>query len=515
MSDAIGRGITVTEITPRDRPIGVRAHTTAAFIGRALRGPLNSPVLIDSFAAFCRRFGGIWLQSSLGPAVRQFFQHGGRSLYIVRVANSARGSMICLPGSHSVMVLRALEPGSTESIRAAVDYDGIVDDEHFNLTIQRLSPETGLVADQEMYQRVSCNLQSRNFIGDELLASSLVRAQMPLPSGRPNASSHPGTSFRSAYIGHAQEGSDGVELTDYDLVGSATSRSGLFALDEIDHFDLLYVPPPGKHADVGPAAMLAAELYCRRRGAMLIADPSLSWHTVDHAIAGIRDSGIASPNILSYFPRIHARDEPGEPARVAGGAIAGLLCKLDRLHGSWEELDQRGLGFDRRLFPAVDLEIEQARLLVREGFNVVAGRAGGCATLNGSVTMGRRVQMEKTYASLSVRRFCLMITNTIDHATRWAVFERNDAALAKRIQSLVHAYMCSLADAGAFVNDHFVVQCDAGMHSLPIDPHRGISILLGFHPTGSDQAISLTLHQTASGCRVAATAFAPVSAECA
>jgi hypothetical protein len=108
-----------------------------------------------------------------------------------------------------------------------------------------------------------------------------------------------------------------------------------------------------------------------------------------------------------------------------------------------------------------------------------------------------------------------MITSTIDHATRWAVFEPNDAGLAKRIQALVHAYMVSLADTGAFVDDRFVVQCDAGLHARPVDPHRGISILLGFHPTGADNAVSLTLHQTVSGCRAATTAFAPVTAACA
>ena len=198
------------------------------------------------------------------------------------------------------------------------------------------------------------------------MSSSLVRAQLPLPETRPAASSRSGVSFETAYIAHAQEGSDGDELSDYDLIGSAMRSSGLFAMDEIDHFDLMYIPPPGKHTDVGPAAMLAAELYCRKRGAMLIADPLQAWQSADQAIEGIRDSGIVSPNILSYFPRIRSKNETTDMARVAGGAIAGLLCKLDRMHGSWEDLDQRGLGFSRHLLPVVDVEIEQAQLLVRE-----------------------------------------------------------------------------------------------------------------------------------------------------
>jgi hypothetical protein len=46
-----------------------------------------------------------------------------------------------------------------------------------------------------------------------------------------------------------------------------------------------------------------------------------------------------------------------------------------------------------------------------------------------------------------------------------------------------------------------------------VNPDKGITLLLAFHPAGSAETISLTLHQTASGMRVATTAFAPVRAE--
>ena len=46
------------------------------------------------------------------------------------------------------------------------------------------------------------------------------------------------------YIESAQSGTDGTNLSDYDLVGSASRATGLFALNQIDHFDLLYLPPP-------------------------------------------------------------------------------------------------------------------------------------------------------------------------------------------------------------------------------------------------------------------------------
>lgn len=513
MSDAMDRGITVNEIAPMDQPINASTETTAAFVGRALRGPLNTPVLIDNFSMFRRHFGGMWRHSSLGPAVQQFFDHGGRKLYIVRVASDARGAMICLPAAGGVLVLHALAPGSTELIRAAVDYDGIADGDHFNLTIQRVAPDTGLVADQEINPRLSCREDSKAFIVDALLNSALVSVQTPLPQGRPARTTRPGVPFGSSYIGHAQPGTDGGELSDYDLVGSVTRGSGIFALNEVDHFDILYMPPPGKHTDVGLPAALAAERYCRKRGAMFVMDPPQSWDTVDSAIAGLTGNGIlspiSSPNVLGYFPRVAIAGDEDPVPRVAGAAIAGLLCRLDRQHGPWEDLDQTGFGFDKRFAPACDLSISQAQSLVRRGINVITGTGSGRAMLCGSVTAGYGSQLERSFANLTARRLCLSITNHIERAIRWSVFERNETRVAERIQAQVHAYMSALADSGAFADDRYMVHCDARLRSNPADPHRGVSVLLAFCPAGCDEPVALTLHQSVSGCRVAPTAFAP------
>ena len=491
-----------------DQPIAVAPETTAAFVGRALRGPLNTPVLIGSFAAFRRRFGDIWQRSSLGPAVQQFFANGGKRLFVVRVANNARGAMICLPAQGGVLVLRAVEPGSTEHIRAAVDYDRIADDdkERFNLTIQRIAPDSGLIVDQEIVSGVTCQPGERNFIEDALLTSTMVRAQTPLPPGRPLQTGE-------SYAEHAQRGTDGGSLTDYDLVGCATSGSGIFALNEIDRFDILYLTPPGLDRVPGPAAMLAGELFCRKRGAMLIMDPPAEWRTTEDAIDGIRDSGYASSNILSYFPRILSVKNLHERPRAAGGAIAGLLCRLDRLRGPWEDLEQRGLGFERAICPSFDVEVEDAQLLVKEGFNVIAGGHNGRAALCGSVTMARDSEMHRSFFSLSVRRLCLAMTTTIEQATRWAVFETDSKPVAKRLQSQVHAYMCALADSGAFADENFSVQCDAMLQATPQDPECNVTVTIAFRPMGSDEPVSLSLHQTPAGCRVAATAFALVNAE--
>jgi len=517
VSDAVDRGITVTEMTAMDQPIDLSPETTAAFVGRALRGPVNKPILIHSFGEFRRRFGDIWTRSSLGPAVQQFFEHGGKNLYIVRVSNNARGAMICLPASGSALVLRALEPGSTERIRAAVDYDGVDDDldDLFNLTLQRVDPATGHVLDQEMYRRASFREGEDNFIVDLLLTSTLARVEHPFPTHRPEATAGPDTPFDTAYVQAAQNGADGHELCDYDLIGSRGSETGLFALQQVDHFDLLYLPPPGKCRDLGPTPVLAAERYCRERGAMLVADPPADWVTPAKVVAGVRDLGLASPNMTGYFPRMYERgDEDGVP-RAVGGALAGLLCKLDRTFGMWHDLDQQGMGFTRELLASFEVNDDDSQTLLREGINVIAKGPAGRARLCNSVTMGRGSEAHRRYASLPVRRLCLRIINSIDQATRWAVFEADDASLAKRIRSQVTAYLVALANMGAFENDRFVVECDAGLCQRRDSLEHGVTVLILFHPLGCSEPVSFTLHQTVAGCRATTTAFAPVMEDCA
>ena len=517
MSDVVDRGITVTEMSPMDQPIDVSPETTAVFVGRALRGPLNEPLLVHSYGEYRRRFGDSWTRSSLGPAAKQFFEHGGKDLYVVRVANNARGAMICLPASGSALVLRALEPGSTESIRAAIDYDGIDagNAEVFNLTLQRVDPATGLVTDQELYRRANYRDGAENFIADLLLTSTIAAVESPFPMHRPEPTVSANTPFDSAYVQHAQQGSDGQELSDYDLVGSRSDETGLFALQQIARFDLLYLPPPGKCRDLGPASLLAAELYCRERGAMLIVDPGVDWLTPATAVAAVRDAGLASPSMIGYFPRMYESGDSERAPRAVGGALAGLLCKFDRTYGPWHELDQQGMGFTRDLVAAFDVDDGDAHTLSREGLNVIARGPAGRARVQASVTMGRGSESHRKFANLPVRRLCLKIISTIDHATRWAIFEPDNARLGDRICAQVTAYLASLSNMGAFEDDRFVVDCDAGLRKRVDGVEHGVTILIVFRPLGCAETISFTLHQTGAGCRVATTAFAPVMEDCA
>ncbi|HNP72416.1 MAG TPA: phage tail sheath subtilisin-like domain-containing protein [Kouleothrix sp.] len=86
-------GVYIQELASDVRTIVPVDTATTAFLGRALRGPVNQPATIFSFEEFEQQFGGLWIESKLGFAVRDFFLNGGSKAIIVRVFNpSASGN---------------------------------------------------------------------------------------------------------------------------------------------------------------------------------------------------------------------------------------------------------------------------------------------------------------------------------------------------------------------------------------------------------------------------------------
>src|SRR5580692_2240688 len=57
-------------------PVERAATAVTAFIGRAVKGPVDRAITITSFDDYQRVFGGLWQPSTLSYAVEQFFENG-------------------------------------------------------------------------------------------------------------------------------------------------------------------------------------------------------------------------------------------------------------------------------------------------------------------------------------------------------------------------------------------------------------------------------------------------------
>lgn len=147
-------GVYIEELPSGVRTITGVATSITAFVGRALFGPVNEPVRIQSFGDFERRFGGLWEESTLSYAVQQFFLNGGADALIVRLVNMESSASISLDAGTDSLELEAVELGeSGAALRATVDYTSVtgegVTDDHFNLTIFRVDEGGTAVAGSE------------------------------------------------------------------------------------------------------------------------------------------------------------------------------------------------------------------------------------------------------------------------------------------------------------------------------------------------------------------------------
>jgi len=431
-----------------------RTETLTAFIGRATRGPLNDPVIVTSFDGFRRIFGNHGPLGFLSHAVQQYFQHGGQIAAIVRIANNATRARIDLPAQGQLLRLHSCAPGSQIVLRASVDYDGYPrpDDNRFNLVVQRLArPGSQLVEDQELFRGLSMDESDERFVVDVLRASELVQLGGPLPDHRPDATraEHPGQPL--PYVDMGWPGGDGEELSDYDIVGSNDERTGIFALDDLEHVDLVNIPLLASGHDHGVTTFLAAERYCARRRATLIWDPPWAWNSVDTTLIGVRNAGLASPHAMSYFPRVCALANPERyPSGMpAGGAVAGLMAANDRSE-RWQDLDAGHGRLKSGLAPVVTISARQAAMLQRNGINVFTSRPPHTGVLTGNVSLVGANAVARLCQRLDRRRLLSHVLKSLEQHTRWALKTHWSREFEQRLIGQIDTFLRGLFERGAF-----------------------------------------------------------------
>ncbi len=502
-------GLELQEERGPDRSIARLPTARTAFVGRTLRGPLNRPVLIESFVEFQHTFGGLWQPSRLSYAVEQFFENGGGQAVIVRVVNRARAATLTLRAGKEVLTLQAASPGTREFLRASVDYDNIPphDDLRFNLTVQRVRIQGGShIEDQEIFPQLSVLPGHERFVGSVLSRSELIRSVSPVPAQRPDRTID--AAGGPAYVSSNTDGDDGAPLSDYDLIGSEIEHTGLFALDDCDFFNLLCIPPLARTEDVGLAVLMVAARYCKDRGAMLIVDPPYAWHTADDALAGLRDWEIKSENALMYFPRVLARDRlRGHFESFAPcGAVAGLLARSDDTHPVWGEprTDDAVLRPGYRPVCLVP-EDRRARLLLR-GVNTVQSVRSVSRIGSKPRTLAAGAAGTSDWQSLPARRLALFIVNCIERGTRWIQGTEATAELAQAVATQVRAFFDQLHEAGAFGTrrreQSFYVICDRRFNAADGERAGEFQFLIGFAAARAGEFHTYRICHSAAGSRV-------------
>ncbi len=502
-------GVYVEELPSGVRTVAGVATSVTAFLGRALRGPVDRPVTIHNFGDFERIFGGLWIDGPMSYAVRDFYTNGGSQAIVVRLFRDPGDGVatLTLPGTAGGedWVLEAASPGAWgRKLIAAVDREGVDDEiaeryhlekaDPFNLTLTDLSPGGGT----ERLVNLSVKDGVRRV--DEVLARSsrLARVRDPLPAEPP--ADTPGV--------EALAGEDSAPLTPADYQGSRARKTGIFALERTDLFNLLCIPPDQHGGDTDVAVYRTAMEYCQDRRAMVIVDSPAAWGTDPAAardgLAGLGLTGTPARNAALYFPRIVAGDplrEGQATTRVPCGAVAGVMARTDAERGVWKApagLDASVAGIQGL---ETDLTDDENGMLSPLGINCLRNLAAAGRVVWGARTLRGADRLADEYKYLPVRRLALFIEESLYRGTQWVVFEENDQPLWIQIRLNVDSFLDTLFRQGAFQGssprDAYFVKCDAETTTQD-DVDRGVvNILVGFAPLKPAEFVVVKIQQIA------------------
>jgi phage tail sheath protein FI len=519
-------GVYIEEIPSGVRTIVGVATSITAFLGRALRGPTDEPITINSFGDFTRTFGDLDVDYPMSYAVRDFYLNGGQQAIIVRLAKNAAAS------KNADLKLEAASPGAWgDKMTYTVDSKGITDDvaarynlakaDLFNLTVYE-DPGKGRV---ERFLNVAIKTTAGSRRLDRVLAneSSLVRVQKKndgtpdlvttkptdsTPQEDPADPQADPTKFKK-FTG----GLDSAALTaDNDVIGDKDNKTGMYALEKADLFNLLCIPPDVRESDTSSGVYQAAMKYCADRRAVLIVDSPAAWGanketaaaTARDGLAALGLTGIESRNAALYFPRVQQSDPMRDgqiDVFVPCGLVAGVMARTDVNRGVWKA--PAGLDATINGIQGLQVNLNDAEngMLNPLGINClrafqVAGRVvWGARTLRGAD------QLADDYKYVPVRRLALYLEESLYRGLQWVVFEPNDEPLWAQIRLNVGAFMQNLFRQGAFQGktpaEAYFVKCDKET-TTQNDINLGIvNIVVGFAPLKPAEFVIIKLQQMA------------------
>jgi hypothetical protein len=282
------------------------------------------------------------------------------------------------------------------------------------------------------------------------------------------------------------------------LLGDRALRHGLYALEEVDLFNLLCLPGVDDRY-----VLAAAQDYCAERGAFFIMDAPIAAESPDQLLTTVVSRNFPkSEHAAIYYPWVYLADDQGK-RRLAppSGGIAGLYARTDMERGVWKApsgnrarlVDVQALGYL--------LDDDESDRLNHQGINCLRMFPELGAVCWSASTLRRVGQMTTEFDHVPVRRMANFLEDSISRGLQWAMFEPNNEALWARIRKQVDAFMHRLFVDGAFQGlserEAYLVKCD-GSTTRPEDVEMGhVNLHIGFAALKPDEFVMLTIQQLA------------------
>jgi phage tail sheath protein FI len=346
-------------------------------------------------------------------------------------------------------------------------------------------------------------------------AGGTIAADLGLFGVTPNVQQYSLGAAAAGFQANPVLGDDGTLPADLpdanDIIGVRANKTGMFALEDVDIFNILCIPRAAALTPPEPFNVYsAAEAYCLERRAFLIVDIPSNIDTVQEMKDFLdANSGLRSRNAAVYFPRLLTAD-PLNRFRLRGfgpsGAIAGLYARTDNDRGVWKApagIDATLRNVNELSYVLTDPEngtLNPLGIDCLRSFPIFGIVSWGARTLDGADAQASE------WKYLPVRRFALFLEESLYRGTKFAVFEPNDEPLWSQIRLNVGAFMQTLFRQGAFQGqtprEAYFVKCDKET-TTQNDINLGIvNILVGFAPLKPAEFVIIKISQIAGQIEV-------------
>lgn len=297
-------------------------------------------------------------------------------------------------------------------------------------------------------------------------------------------------------------GADGAPGGEVLLTGNAADKTGIYALLDVDLFNLLAIPETfDMTAPAGSALIAEATALCEQRRAFYIVDAP-SNRKLDDIVSWAAVS--SSRNAATYFPPVRIIDplDGMRPRSMApSGTLAGVYARTDATRGVWKApagTDATLNGVLELAQPISDLENGQFN---PKGVNALRSFPAYGRVAWGARTMKGDDSQADEYKYVPIRRLALFLEESLYRGTQWVVFEPNDEPLWAQVRLNLGVFMNGLFRQGAFQGktpqEAYFVKCDKET-TTQADRNLGIvNILVGFAPLKPAEFVVLTIQQIA------------------
>ncbi|HEU5013485.1 MAG TPA: phage tail sheath C-terminal domain-containing protein [Roseiflexaceae bacterium] len=530
----------------------------AGFVGIAERGPLHRPVRVESWNQFVSRFGRHTTQGFLAYAVQGFFANGGRTCWVVRVADPSRATyasldIVAAMFGNQKLRLTATSPG-TWAHRLHVT--ALQLGQRFSL-ILRLPDGT-----QEVWRNLTLDPADERFVETLLnppekpdFAPSDPESERPsgslLVRAKVLGQSEPGTQA-TLTLGAASTterlagGADGLRSISAEHISGYGAPPneiwGLATLENVSEISIVAIPDimptpfrraarppirPPSCADLDPQPDIQPYVEPDLDRPWMFTQPpilELQRELVSHcerfknrvAILDTRLEDVSPQAVVAwrhefdstyaalYWPWLRVPDPFGAAGALLAvppsGHVAGIYARVETAVGAHKPPANELVETARDVTAPVDDLLHG--YLNDNRVNVIRAVPGRGLRVAGA----RTLSSDTDWMYINVRRLLIMIERAIDAQTQWLVFEPNNPGLWRDVERVVRSFLNRIWQQGmlegATAEQAFQVTCDETSNPTAETEAGRLITLVGVQPPWPAEFVVVRIGKTESGIEI-------------